>query len=167
MRRGWHHPSGSATTRLPSASVRVWRLTSWFFERRLGKQRVEERLLPYGDLVRSGASVNCGADLPGVDIDECPPLFQLEAAVTRKRPGFPNDRAQVARQGMTVKQAIQAYTINGAYQLRMEHMIGSIEVGKQADLVVLGKSLFDVPPEQIHNVPVPSAGVRVWRLTSW
>jgi Sulfatase len=33
-------------------------------------------------------------------------------------------------------------------------MIGSIEVGKQADLVVLGKSLFDVRPEQIHDVPV-------------
>jgi predicted amidohydrolase YtcJ len=124
------------------------------YEKRLGKQRVEERLLPYGDLVRSGASVSFGADLPGVDIDECPPLIQLEAAVTRKRPGFPDDRALVARQAMTVEQALRAYTISGAYQLRMEHMIGSIEVGKQADLVVLGKSLFDVPVQQIHDVAV-------------
>ena len=55
---------------------------------------------------------------------------------------------------MTVEQAIKAYTINGAYQFRMEDKIGSIEVGKLADLVVLGKNLFEVKPEEIHKVPV-------------
>ena len=122
--------------------------------RMLGKQRVEERLYPYGDLIRSGANFTIGADLPGVDIDEVPPLFQLEAAVTRRRPGFPNDSVLVEHQRMTVEEAIRAYTINGAYQLRMEDKIGSIEVGKLADLVVLGKSLFEAKPEEIHRVPV-------------
>jgi predicted amidohydrolase YtcJ len=124
------------------------------FARLFGAKRVEERLLPYGDIMRSGATVTFGADLPGVDIDEIPPLLQLEAAVTRKRPGFRDDPIVVARQRMSVEEAIRAYTINGAYQLRLEDEIGSIEVGKQADLIVLGASLFEIDPHDIHRVPV-------------
>lgn len=119
-----------------------------------GAERVEKHVYPYGDLVRSGATVTFGADLPGVDIDEIPPLFQLEATVTRKRPGFPGDPAMVARQAITVEQAIRAYTLDGAYQLRLEDQIGSIEVGKKADLIVLGANLFEVAPEEIHKTPV-------------
>ena len=120
----------------------------------LGAARVEERVMPYGDLVRSGAVVTYGADLPGVDVDEVPPLIQIEAAVTRKRPGYPDDLVFVPRQRVGLEDALRAYTINGAYQLRMEDRIGSIEVGKQADLVVLGSDLFDVEPAAIHRVPV-------------
>lgn len=119
-----------------------------------GAERMEERMYPYGDLVRSGATVTFGADLPGVDIDEVPPLIQLEATVTRQRPGFPDDPAMVPRQRISVEEAIRGYTINGAYQLRLEDQIGSIEVGKKADLVVLAASLFEVDPHDIHRVPV-------------
>jgi predicted amidohydrolase YtcJ len=120
----------------------------------LGAERVEERVMPYGDLMRSGAVVTYGADLPGVDVDEVPPLVQIEAAVTRKRPGHPDDKPFVERQCVGLQDALRAYTINGAYQLRMEDRIGSIEVGKQADLVVLGRDLFDVKSEEIHSIPV-------------
>ena len=119
-----------------------------------GAERVEERVYPYGDLVRSGATVTFGADLPGVDIDEIPPLFQLEATVTRKRPGFRDDPPMVPRQRITVEEAIRAFTLNGAIQLRLEDKVGSIEVGKLADLVVLGADLFEVDPHDIHRVPV-------------
>ena len=132
----------------------------------LGEERVEERLFPYGDLVRSGAVVTFGADLPGVDLAEVPPLIQIEAAMTRKRPGFPDDEAFVPRQSIELHEALRAYTTNAAYQLRMEHEIGSIEVGKQADLVVLGENLFEVEPESVHKVPVlltMLAGRVTWR----
>lgn len=120
----------------------------------LGAERVEERVFPYGDLMRSGAVVTYGADLPGVDVDEVPPLIQIEAAVTRKRPGHRDDAPFVARQCVDLEMALRAYTINGAFQLRMEDRIGSIEVGKHADLVVLERDLFSVAPEEIHTVGV-------------
>ena len=124
------------------------------YEQLIGPERMEERLFPYGDLLRAGAVVTYGADIPGVDVNEIAPLLQLEAAVTRKRPGFPDDRPLVARQGVSVAQALRAYTLNGAIQLRMEDRIGSLEVGKRADLVVLAEDLFTVPVTEIHNVPV-------------
>lgn len=124
------------------------------YQCQLGAERFEERLLPYGDIMRTGAVVTFGADIGGVDIDEVPPLIQISAALTRKRPGHPDDRPMVARQRITLDQAIRAYTINGAYQARLEDMVGSIEVGKLADLVVLGANLFEVAPEYLHEVPV-------------
>lgn len=51
---------------------------------------------------------------------------------------------------------IRGYTINGAYQLRMEDEIGSIETGKLADLVVLDDNLFEMDRYEILNVK-PSA----------
>jgi predicted amidohydrolase YtcJ len=52
---------------------------------KLGAERMEERLYPYGDLVRSGALVTYGSDIPGVRISEIAPLTQIEAAVRPTR----------------------------------------------------------------------------------
>jgi predicted amidohydrolase YtcJ len=120
----------------------------------LGADRVEERLFPYGDLVRSGAVVTYGSDIPGVTIAEIPPLIQIEALVTRRRPGFPDDEPLVPRQRIGLHDALRGYTANGAHQLMLDDRIGSLAAGKAADLVVLGEDLFRVDPHAIHAVPV-------------
>ncbi len=124
------------------------------YMRKLGARRFDKELLPYGDMVRSGATFTIGADLGGVDVTEIAPLLSVEAAVTRQRPGFPKDNIMVERQRMSLEDALKAYTINGAYQLRLEDQIGSIEVGKKADLVFLEKDLFKVDPYSIHSTKV-------------
>lgn len=120
----------------------------------IGADRIEDRLFPYGDLVRSGAVVTYGADIPGVDLPEIAPLIQIEALLTRRRPGHANDRPLGPRQRIGLHDALRGYTINGAFALRMEDQVGSIEVGKRADLVVLGEDLFRVAPTEIHAVPI-------------
>ena len=120
----------------------------------LGPERVEERLFPYGDLVRSGAVVTYGSDIPGVDIPEIPPLIQIEALVTRRRPGYPDDLPLVERQRIGLHDALRGYTINGAHQMRLDHRTGSLVAGKAADLTVLDADLFRVAPSEIHAVPV-------------
>ncbi|MCC5465839.1 amidohydrolase family protein [Pelosinus sp. Bkl1] len=49
---------------------------------------------------------------------------------------------------------IKSFTINGAYTLFMEHEIGSIEVGKFADLVVIDQNLFVVNPIDIDKTKI-------------
>lgn len=124
------------------------------YDELLGHDRVERELFPYGDLVRSGATVTYGSDIPGVLIEEVSPLLHIEAAVTRQRPGRPDDRVFIERQRVTLEQALRAATINGAYQLRLEERVGSLEVGKRADLVMLDRNLFEVEPHEIHTARV-------------
>ena len=49
---------------------------------------------------------------------------------------------------------IEAYTINVAYLMKQEATVGSIEVGKRADLVVLDRNLFEIPVEEINEARV-------------
>ncbi len=55
---------------------------------------------------------------------------------------------------MTLEEAIRATTINVAFASFEENVKGSIEVGKLADLVVLGQDLLTVPKEEIRDIPV-------------
>ncbi len=59
-----------------------------------------------------------------------------------------------ASEALSIEDAIQAYTINGAHLIGMEKLIGSIEVGKRADLVVVDGSPFGASPEQIAKIRV-------------
>ncbi|QJW44639.1 amidohydrolase [bacterium BFN5] len=54
----------------------------------------------------------------------------------------------------TVQQMLKSFTINGAYAMFMEESIGSIEIGKLADLVVLDQNLLAINPSDIDKVQV-------------
>ena len=57
-----------------------------------------------------------------------------------------------ASERLDLEMMIQGYTTNGAYQLRMEDEIGSIETGKLADLLVLDENLFDLDRYKIWKI---------------
>jgi predicted amidohydrolase YtcJ len=65
-------------------------------------------------------------------------------------------RGQVlaAEQGISVLDAVRAYTINGAYLESKEDEKGSIEAGKLADFVVLDRDIFTVDPSEIVETRV-------------
>ena len=54
-----------------------------------------------------------------------------------------------ANQAVSLDQALRAITINGAYQLKRDHEIGSLAVGKYADLVELSADIYAVPVDRI------------------
>jgi predicted amidohydrolase YtcJ len=124
--------------------------------RAMGETRFAERIYRFRAALDQGVIVTFGSDLDTVNPGAIyKPLDQMEIARTRQPLGR-SDFAVMPEEGQRVNVAdlIRCYTINGAYMLRMERKIGSIEVGKQADLVVLEKNLFDVSPYDIHRVPI-------------
>lgn len=79
------------------------------------------------------------------------PLMGIHALVNRvTKSGKPIGQSQK----VSVMEALKLYTINAAYHSFDEDSLGSIEVGKYADMVVLGKDLLTVPPETIINIPI-------------
>ena len=59
-----------------------------------------------------------------------------------------------ANERITLDQALKAYTLDSAYVLDLEKQIGSLEVGKLADIVVLEKDLYKIPPSDISTTKV-------------
>lgn len=120
----------------------------------LGKEKVNKEYGLVKPLLESGVNVTFGSDLPGTDVAEAAPLFQIQAAVTGRVPGSATTVMPPANRLPSLEQMILGYTLAGARQMRMADKIGSIEVGKLADLIVLDKSLFDVPHDQIAATKV-------------
>jgi predicted amidohydrolase YtcJ len=80
-----------------------------------------------------------------------PPLMGIHSLVNRMTK---SGKTIGQSQKISVMDAIKLYTINAAYHSFDEDILGSLEVGKCADMVVLGKDLLTVPPETIIDIPI-------------
>jgi predicted amidohydrolase YtcJ len=114
------------------------------------------RLLQMRTLLDAGAMLVWGSDWPVTDLS---PLAGIETAITHrypdgKDPSGKDDQPLNPQERVNLEQAIVAYTSAGAYLLHDEANRGSLSPGLAADLVVLGRNLFETPPLEIHNVPV-------------
>jgi len=106
------------------------------------------RWMPAGSAVATGMRISLHND-PPVTPEE--PLRNISVAVTRTAP---SGRVLGPEERLTVDQAIRAQTIDAAWQLFADDIIGSLEVGKYADLVVLEADPRTVPPEDIADLEV-------------
>jgi predicted amidohydrolase YtcJ len=126
-----------------------------------GRQFVSEdqfnRYWRFNSLKQLGVKLTFGSDFPasGAGTLGMSPIFQMEIGHTRQEAGNPDAPVQPrASERLDLDSLVRGYTIDAAYQLRMEDEIGSIERGKKADLVVLERNLFEVPQYEIHTVGV-------------
>jgi len=121
----------------------------------LGKERYEKQFR-FKSLIDQGVLFANSSDFPAWPVID--PFAHLETSMTRAYVGSTAKRypgiLPPARERLDLKEAIAAYTINGAHIVRMEDKVGSIETGKRADLIVLDQNLFDINPKEIHKTQV-------------
>ena len=122
----------------------------------LGPERSHQSY-PVRPLYDSGANVTFSSDDWRLDV--LSPFLGIQVGHTRQYPdimlsGNQNPEAfkGPASEKLPLEYMIRGFTINGAYQLRMEDRIGSIESGKSADFVVLPENLFEVNPKVIYTL---------------
>jgi predicted amidohydrolase YtcJ len=115
---------------------------------RLGQKRAEEGAYVWQKLMQSGAVVTNGTDAPVEDVD---PIASFYATVSRRlKDGtvfFPDQR-------MSRMEALQSYTINGAYAAFEEDIKGSLTPGKLADVTILSKDIMTIPEDEILTTEV-------------
>jgi predicted amidohydrolase YtcJ len=117
------------------------------------------RFWRFKSLENAGARLTWGSDFPasGAGTLGMSPIVQMEMGITRQEFGQAEAPLQPPiTERLDMKAMIRGYTIDAAYQLHMEDDVGSLEVGKKADLIVLDKNLFEVPTYEIHTVNVNS-----------
>ena len=124
---------------------------------RLGSRRAAEGAYVWQKLMKSGAVIANGTDAPVEDVS---PIAGFYATVSRRTKDgsvfYPDQR-------MSRAEALQSYTLNGAYAASEEASRGSLKPGKYADFVVLSKDILRIPEAEIPatEVVVTVVGGRV------
>ncbi len=116
----------------------------------LGEERTWQ-MYPIGSVQKAGGRIVGGSDYFVTDLD---PLLAIETAITRQDPWANEGPVLNEDERVDLATMIEAYTINGAYQMGLEKEQGSIEIGKRADLVVLDRNLFELPASEINEAKV-------------
>jgi predicted amidohydrolase YtcJ len=117
---------------------------------RLGAERLKGGYA-FQQLLNQNGWLPLGTDFP---VEEINPFKTFLAAVARQdAKGFPAGGFQMEN-ALTREQTIRGMTIWAAKANRMEKQVGSIEVGKKADFILLDKDLMKVPTDSILNIKV-------------
>ena len=116
----------------------------------LGRERVD-RLYPLRSVLDAGGTIVGSSDWNYGELD---PLLSIETAITRRNPYGPSQFRASTQEAVDLAAMIDAYTINGAWLMRQEGDVGSVEPGKLADIVVFDTNLFEVDAEAISDARV-------------
>jgi predicted amidohydrolase YtcJ len=111
-------------------------------------EELMKRCMAYRTLLDAGVPAAAGSDF---DPGPFSPLMGIQGMVTRT--GW-NGEVWGANQRISVAEALQVNTLNGAYATREEHAKGSITPGKFADYVMLAEDLHTIDPNKIKNIKV-------------
>ncbi len=117
---------------------------------RLGKERDHVRQ-PMGTLLDAGAKLTMSADYPTGPVN---PMAQISITMARHDPGEGPRFLGREEDKLTLEEAIRAYTQEAANQLRWGNIIGSLEVGKRADIIVLDRNPFESTTDEIAEINV-------------
>ena len=106
------------------------------------------RLQPYRDFVRAGVRFALSSDAP---VASYRPLDTVSSAVTRTTL---SGAVIGADQALTVEEAVRAATAGAAASFFAEDRLGTLEIGKLADVAVLDRDLFATSNETLSDVQV-------------
>ncbi len=104
----------------------------------------------------AGIPIGFGSDWPSALIPDPNGFHQMQAWVTRTNPEDPTSRKLNPGEAISLEKAIHGFTLGGAHCLGRgwENKVGSIEVGKLADFIVLDRNILEVPIEDLWKTKV-------------
>ena len=132
-------------------------------EERIGSERIQDAYA-WQNILKSGVRLLLNSDLPG---EPWKPMETLYFAVNRK----PLDSTKEVegwymKQALTVEEALKAMTIENAHGAFQEKKLGSIEINKFADFIIIDKNPLTVAPEDIKNIEVLETWVSGIKVSS-
>jgi predicted amidohydrolase YtcJ len=107
-------------------------------EGRIGKKRCASSYA-FRSLLDAGAKVAFGSDWSVAPLN---PLLGIDAAVHRRTLDGKHPEGWFPEQRITVREALEAFTLTSAYAAFQERDLGTLEIGKLADLVVLSRDIL-------------------------
>ena len=119
-------------------------------EKRIGRERCQTTYA-FRSLLDNGVTLAFGSDWTVAPLD---PLQGIMAAVTRRTLDGKHPEGWVPEQKISVEEAVRAYTIGSARAEFAESIKGALRPGMLADIVMLDRDIFTIPPEEIGSTHV-------------
>ncbi len=107
---------------------------------------------PVKSLTEAGALVIYGSDWPVVPTPN--PWPGIESMMTRSDPAGTSDETLWSEQAVDLGTVLRIFTINGAVANKVGDSSGSLEIGKDADFIVLDRNVFEVPISDVGETQV-------------
>ncbi|GIN92404.1 amidohydrolase [Siminovitchia terrae] len=119
-------------------------------QERLGKERIKY-LYAWKSLLSAGVLCAGGSDAPVEPID---PLLGIHAAVTQRHPEDSHEGWN-EKEKLSMQEALEVFTIGGAYATNEEDKKGTITQGKLADMTVFSRDLFEIEhPDELLDTEI-------------
>lgn len=119
-------------------------------EKRIGPERAKGTYA-FRSMLDAGVTLAFGTDWSVAPLN---PLAGLAAAVTRRTLDGAHPDGWVPEQRISLEEAVRAYSVGSAYAEFAEGVKGTLAPGKLADLVMLDKDLFKLPPAELETARV-------------
>lgn len=119
-------------------------------EDRLGKERLKGAYA-WQTFLKQGTPIALGSDFP---VELANIFHGLHAAVSRQNANQEPANGWIGSESLSRMQAFRGFTLDAAYAAFQEDMIGSIEIGKKADFIVIDYDYFSVPVKEIRDIQV-------------
>lgn len=133
----------------------------------LGRDRADKQY-PMKSFIDAGVVMASASDFPvTIPFD---PLIGIQIGITRSEVGQKGGDVLWPEEKVSLEQMVTSFTYNGAYANFLENQIGSLEVGKQADFIVLENNIFVIPENEIAETEVLLtciAGEEVYRSENY
>jgi predicted amidohydrolase YtcJ len=117
---------------------------------RLGERRLE-RAYAWRKVLDAGGRLALGSDFP---VESADPRLGLYAAVTRQDLAGNPAGGWLPGERLSRDEALRGFTLDAAWSLFLEREVGSLEVGKRADLVVFARDPMTVPEREIPKAEI-------------
>jgi predicted amidohydrolase YtcJ len=125
----------------------LWYWGDQHYESTVGPERAH-RMESCATALRTGVSFSLHTDAGVTPIGQ---LHSMWCAVNRVTP---SGRVLGEHERISAHAALSAVTIDAAYQMHLDHQLGTIEVGKRADFTVLEEDPLEVEPIAIKDIGV-------------
>ena len=123
----------------------------------VGKKR-SEGAYPYRTFLNKNVRVAFGTDFPVTPPPDT--MHEIQCVMTREvfpdAPDYEKFKGRIlgSEKPAELREAVKSLSLNGAYQMGLDKITGSIEEGKSAELVILDSKLEDVPVKEIYSINV-------------